>query len=309
DLSEYQFHVFVDFREFHDDVEGGWKRLCTELGGRGVENLEDEFKLMKYAALNEGFLTATKLMQVEEPLSMIDYAAVAKAARVFYVKMQRLSDDTADEHKLDIQVKIIESRLKRLAALLKMKPVSRDAKAFYARLSTLLSFKDNSRLLLTWVLISGMKPGVMEQFGLECTLRRMLDRDGARQRIQLLSALLALTEATATETGFFSASASREFMAVHESSGTEWFNKERFEDLAEWLSVLDFLLPDKLQLATSNLSAVAAKAERGLNRSIALAAHAGYRTGLFLDLLRTPEKSEPAEKLSAKKRIKPQKNS
>ncbi|MBV5339655.1 MAG: alpha-amylase [Deltaproteobacteria bacterium] len=289
ELKEYQFYVFVDFREIRDDSEGSWGRLCMALEGSGVNCLEDELKQLHYGTLNDAFRTVIELMQGVMG-SMIggaapDFTTAATAAHVFLIELQRLTDDKEniqkDAPQLEQYLKMIESRLKRAAALLKLKPVSKDAKTFHARLSAVFDSGDDRRLLSVWVLLSGMKPGVMEQFGLDCTLRRMLEVGGAMYRIGLLSAMLTVPEISAMPTHVFSASACREFLDVHESRGTEWFNKERFEEMGEWLAMLSLIGSASHAKSVASVSAAMVKAENMLNYSRELAAHAGYRTGLY----------------------------
>jgi hypothetical protein len=300
----------VDFREIRDDGEGSWNRLCLALNGRGVENLDDELKQMRYTVLNEAFKAVISLGALNAPgLGEQQFAQAFQydnsfpvAARDFLIEMSRLSNVKPSVSQMDKQINTIELRIKRLAALLKMKPISKDAQTFHARLSLFLASADNVSLLMAWVLMRGVKSTALETFGLDCTLRRMLDKHGAQHGILLLSALLAYPETSAAMATAFSASVCREFLQVHESEGVEWFNKERFETLAEWLSILGFLLPDKLSMAVGKLSAAAAHADQGLHDSIALAAHAGYRTGLFLHLSSALDKSTVVEKTPDKKK-------
>jgi len=42
DLHAYQCHIFMDWREMRSTADKPWDRLCDELNGRGVPNLEDE---------------------------------------------------------------------------------------------------------------------------------------------------------------------------------------------------------------------------------------------------------------------------
>jgi glycosidase len=42
DLHAYQCHIFMDWREMRATADKPWDRLCDELNGRGVPNLEDE---------------------------------------------------------------------------------------------------------------------------------------------------------------------------------------------------------------------------------------------------------------------------
>jgi hypothetical protein len=41
ELHAYQCHVFLDWRELRSTAERPWERLCDELGGRGVPDLDD----------------------------------------------------------------------------------------------------------------------------------------------------------------------------------------------------------------------------------------------------------------------------
>jgi hypothetical protein len=201
-----------------------------------------------------------------------------------------VADDQANHHQLYGQLNMIELRFKRFASLQKAKPTSREAKAFHARLTAHLDSADNRRVLLTWILMSGMNSGIPEQCGLDCTLRRMLDYDGSRHKIALLSALLelpgfSLAKAPAMSGEVFSAPACREFLDVHESKGTEWFSKERFEELGEWLAITGLIDSGTLPISSGVVTAAMIKAEDVLNQSCELAAAAGYRTGLYRRML------------------------
>jgi glycosidase len=41
DLHAYQCHVYLDWRELHSTAERSWDRLCDQLGGGGVPNLDE----------------------------------------------------------------------------------------------------------------------------------------------------------------------------------------------------------------------------------------------------------------------------
>ena len=49
-LGPYQYHVFLDFREFADST-GLWGELCRNLDGRPVPNLDHELRRLRYAPL------------------------------------------------------------------------------------------------------------------------------------------------------------------------------------------------------------------------------------------------------------------
>ena len=280
ELKEYQFYVFLDFRQIRDDSAGAWKQLCLEMGGGGVENLEDELKQSRYRDLNDAFRSVVSLMQGGIRAG-IKYRAVAAAARDFYFELQRLADDKASVIPFEDQLITLESRMKRVAALVKAKPVSAAGQIFHARLRGIVGSADGAAVLSAWMLLCGLMPDRADKFGFDFTLRRMLERDCAGQRIELLSALLALPETAETAGEVFSVPACSNFMGVHESSGTEWFNKERFEELAEWLAVTRLVGVGTFPLKAAALLAAMDNAQDVLSQTCELAAHTEYRAGLY----------------------------
>jgi len=97
-------------------------------------------------------------------------------------------------------------------------------------------------------------------------------------------------------------------MQVHESGGTEWFNKECFEELLEWISITALMEGATGKPAPRTISArlgVLAAENLISNES---AVHAGYRTKLLLRLLQpvtaTPPEKAPvaAKKTTARKK-------
>ena len=58
ELSAYDYHAFVDFREIVDDEHGTWGKLCHALQGRPVENLDEELKQVRHATVINRFRTA-----------------------------------------------------------------------------------------------------------------------------------------------------------------------------------------------------------------------------------------------------------
>lgn len=59
-LEGYQSQVFLDLHEVQDSVHGRWKRLCHELGGRGVADLNAAFQDLFLRDLYLAFLELAK---------------------------------------------------------------------------------------------------------------------------------------------------------------------------------------------------------------------------------------------------------
>jgi hypothetical protein len=105
----------------------------------------------------------------------------------------------------------------------------------------------------------------------------------------------------------FASPAGRSFLLVHENSGVEWFNKERFEDLLVWASAIALSELAVQRPATRAISGWLAKSALQNSKLSELAAHAGYRTALLANLLKPVEvhagpgkKPSPAKQCSEK---------
>ena len=303
ELGEYEFHVFTDFREIHDDVAGNWGKLCAALNGRGVENLEDELRQMRYAELNHAYRS---LLELCPPVvSSKTERKRSSAVRHFLTALAAQSAKAAT--KADTLLPIPN------ASLDTIKPSSKSAAAHLDVLTSLLGSASGTWLLLSWVLLNGR--GIkLADFGLDYSLRFMLAtqdkfrEDGTLRMYstQLLEALLAVVSSE-EETGLpdslpekaFAAPVGRNFLLVHESGGVEWFNKERFEDLLAWSSAIALSRYAACHPAPRTLSVWLGKSARQCSRLAELAGHAGYRTTLLTQLLKPVAAQTPTPEISA----------
>jgi hypothetical protein len=299
ELGEYQFHVFMDFREIRDDGGGSWQSLCAVLGGRGVESLADELKQQRYASLNAAFRTALQAVPDKVGPAVPPEAddVLLAAQRFLAVLNAHLGRDSAG---VDAVLKAVSAWRGFMLSFQVMKPASKSARTVQTRLLELLDAPSGACVLMGWLLLRHAGAESLEAFGLDCTLRRVLKEnlvgDSSQHADQLLGALLAwdgpddggLTNAMDRA---FSCPACRDFMLIHDSDDVEWFNKERFEELAEWLAVIGLVKLALKRPAGRAVSAWLAVAGRELDASTALAAHAGYRSRLFQQLLELPAKT------------------
>jgi hypothetical protein len=89
-------------------------------------------------------------------------------------------------------------------------------------------------------------------------------------------------------------------MLNHESDGIEWFNKERFEELSEWVILILLLGRCDSSLSARTLSARMGAAERAIMQIAKSAQDVGYRSRLFVGISekvvirRTPRVKKPA---------------
>ncbi len=291
ELGEYEFHVFTDFQELCDDVAGTWGQLCRELNGRGVTSLEDELLQLRYPELNASFRALLELVPATAETAA---DAIIKAARVVLKEVAAQSGSVTAP--IEPAVKRLAAGLQLRATALALKP-AKTAAARQTQLMALLSSPAGSRILLSYLLFreSGI---VLENYGLDYSLKMAIGGEDVAAPSLLLAALLAQPTAkdlTSAVTGAFGTPAGRAFMQVHQSDGIEWFNKERYEELLEWLTVTALLehgsrLPAARTVATRS-TALAAEEEKLRE----LASGAGYRSAMLLRLLGPPAVKKPGK--------------
>jgi hypothetical protein len=301
ELGEYEFHVFTDFHEIRDDADGTWGRLCVALNGRGVESLEDELRQLQYPELNtsfRGLLELTTSTAIGTAQQLKD--TVAAAHRFLTILAKQTG---ARITKQDNTLTELPAALGFLAAFPALKPSAKASAALRARLALQLESPAGLRILLAWLLLKGRKVQ-LATYGLDYSLKQTLNRETAFENqlsVQRLQALLALSDGeTSAEKDTmvgctFASSDCRSFMQVHESSGAEWFNKERFEELLEWSAIMSLFEISASTPASRTISTLLGRLATGNQRLKEAAEHAGYRTELTLSLLE-PVSAEPVIK-------------
>ena len=304
ELGEYQFHVFMDFRLVEDDQDGSWRSLYMHLNGVGVESLEDERKQLEYPKLNclfrnllrlvplSGARKLAKHVQDDLPQAIDDFLA---ALADEFAKQQTDKTTTRSLKLRKVEdSKSLAACFDSLQKLLLQKPKASDAAMFQIRVASRFIDQATSRLILAWLVLrnSSVNPA---QFGLDWVLKQLLakdhDRDLHGRSTQLLIALQELWQshrnAKANKFNFehiasmFMYPASRSYLMVHESDGTEWFNKERFEELCEWSALLVLLDGIKSVKSPIVICSRMASAELAISQAADLAKRVGYKSALF----------------------------
>ena len=304
ELTEYQFHVFIDFREIRDDREGSWLRLHSHLNGAGAVSLEAERKQLQFGELNAAFRVVFELLQQEDAApagSELSEAVVrflkcaAADTPIAKSRKPRAAAGKAPRKSSAGKSGAVE-RLARFIALQGHRSTARDARSFQLRLAAGFSDQVAQSLLMAWLMLRETSLDPVSR-GLDYTLCQFLQRGGdpgfGTRAAQLLSALLEWwrsdgRDVTASSLNqmqkLFELDAGRAFLLHHESDGVAWFNKERFEELYEWLTLLLLVEECKAPLSARIVSARMGKAERALCRGEKLAQDVGYRSRLFVEL-------------------------
>lgn len=326
ELSEYQFHVFLDFRLVQDDPQGSWSKLYKHLSGTGSISLDNERKQLEYGRLNFLFRNILKLIPLSgvrrnSGLSVDDLPQLIDdfKTELSSTSLKRGGDTVCPEptgisHKKRLSDGgALVSSLDNLQRFLRQKPTKREAQQFQSRAAHRFTDQAATRLVLAWLILrdTDVDP---TSFGLDWTLCQLLakdhDRDLHCRCSQLLTALLewwrsaACTDSRRSNPGIivpdmFTLPSCRSYLLVHFSGGIEWFNKERFEELYEWLELLNLL--DKIATVNTDraLCSRMAAAESAITGTIELAANSGYRCAVFVNTVKSAKSSGTAfDKLS-----------
>ena len=206
ELKEYQFHVFMDFREIRDDQDGSWRQLYSHLNGSGVASLDEERKQLQYGELNAAFRAVFELLSEakESGDAAATDAELQQAVDLF------LKSADADERivpsgggsraaagkgtrKVSRKKSVAIERYARFMELAGYSTKASDARSFQLRLTAGFSDQAAESLLLAWLILRETTLDPVSR-GLDYTLRKFLQRDGEPDfggcAIGLLSALL-----------------------------------------------------------------------------------------------------------------------
>lgn len=190
------------------------------------------------------------------------------------------------------------------------KSSARDPVLFQERIANHFSDPMGGALLFAWLILreTALDP---VSLGLDYTLRNYLQQEGdaafSGRAIELLSALLEWWRSVGRDTtsstlkqmqGLFELKACQKFLLNHESDGIDWFNKERFEELAEWLTLLLLVEACKPQSTNVGISTMIGRAERSLRLVSTVAQDVGYRSRLFA---RMPDRGTSRRSISISK--------
>jgi hypothetical protein len=314
ELKEYQFHVFLDFREIHDEVDGSWQQLYAHLNGSGVDSLDESRKQLRYGELNAAFRAIFERQATEE----ITAAIALELQQVVDLFLRAAADDNAQaavstaKRKISRKKNTAIEQYVRFTELSSHKTTASDARSFLLRLGAGFSDQADRSLLLAWLVLRETTLDPVSR-GLDYTLKDFLQRDddpdfGGRAP-QLLSALLewwrsgkrnSSASSLQQMQSLFELEASQAYVLHHESDGVEWFNKERFEELFEWLSLL-LLLEGCTSPSARTITTRMGEAERTIVSGMKRAQDTGYRSRLFSKL---PEKTVANQKPPIKKSLK-----
>ncbi|HJV66985.1 MAG TPA: alpha-amylase family glycosyl hydrolase [Geomonas sp.] len=286
EMSGYEYHAFVDFKEIRDDEFGTWGTLCYRLNGAGVESVEEEVKQVRWGAANEALgafvakvaagggapkAGAASLLAPLEPLLASFYKALAPQATEKELRAQLAS--FGSEMTLAMKYSALDPAKKPHAWLLLC--------AFLAlhRIGELTG--DSSAEAVDYY---GLLRPLAQAFA---TLPAQEEQEPALTPAEWGTLFMVLVrhekflddcrdkEAVEVCRSLFEDQQAGLLIFLHESEGVEWFNKERFELMLDWFARLSPYLAAPQEEPEASVCALLCET----------AAASGYRLDRFLALL------------------------
>ena len=321
ELTGYEYHAFLDFREIRDDEYGNWGKLCRRLGNRPVRSMAEELKLVQYenviapfhnlcaAALPviDGCLDeASDLAGVGEARGVVEaqslgfYEAVARHATGDFdcrAGVRKLLEDLDEVREMGMAGDT-SGRAREYAREPVGSVAGRTFLFFYRLFRRMGAVEGSGDTVFELFDRFGLKQVAAEVLGgVARTTGETLPRgEGIEGR--LMNILMSLAgyftewddaECAERARGLFTDQEARAFLLVHESGGETWFNKERFESLLQWLFVAemsgDLAGRDDLE----HLHVRMALLYKAVESLITAANKASYRPKQFLALLEKAE--------------------
>jgi len=296
-LSAYDYHVLMDFREIRDDDFGTWGKLCHQLGGGGVASLDEEVKQIRYAALIDTLrihLESSHAL-LADGFAQLPLQAVAAARAAF-----------AGREKLFL------AEFAKVAGLAEPRPETVQAlgkeleylEAEIGQMNPLLAGETSRLLAAAWlalhrvgeVAIDGNSLELVQSYGLQRPLQEELSGEATAEGDTLaeldVPSVMALFRIMLRYGDFIVLSAEKRLgllpdflkdsdvallIGLHAGDGHEWFIKERFVLLLQWLESAA-----RITAVGNDEDFDAQGAARGTNLLAAAAENAGYRLDRFM---------------------------
>jgi hypothetical protein len=297
-LGPYDYHVFLDFREIWDDEYGTWGKLCHQLEGRPVADMDDEVKQVRYGELIDIFRqhiehSASILTGEFEGLSPEDLSEQKEkfaSAQLDFLAVLASTAGLAVGPEAALPAIIGELEYLEMAA---------------AKEWTILDGFTSKILAFVWLALhrtgelaedtSKTAADIVHEFGLARPLEEELGGEAAAEDDSLakldVASVMALFRIILKRERFLGLSLKEQsslvpelledrnvalFIGLHRSGGHTWFIKERWEMMLEWLEFVA-----EVSVAGAGKKAKPVKKE-GRLLLVRAAKEAGYRADLFL---------------------------
>ncbi|MBJ6799613.1 alpha-amylase family glycosyl hydrolase [Geomonas propionica] len=296
EMGAYEYHAFLDFTEIYDDDFGTWGALCYRLNGTGVENLDEEVKKVRYGALHESFrLFLTKAAVVLQEPGVAPQTRIAPLEPLLASFYKTLAPDATEKAQrallgvfgtefLQAQQTVQEGDLLPAEWLLLCAFLALHRAASLRKTESISLFEEFGLVHPLVQVLQTLPPADPEQV-VDLPPRAFGKLLGLLLRHEDYLANCRAIGVTRCSAALFSDPAAARFLFLHESGGAQWFNKERFELLVDWLAQVEPYAAVSAEAKAGKGQELAAKAVANLMKESAAAA--GYRLDQLMNVLQT----------------------
>lgn len=320
ELDAYRLHCLLEFRELIEDEDHPWRELADHLGGRGVRSIDDALGQMRMAEVLEPFrrvLSGTMLGRLasddqwqEAGAELLEVARTEVAALLTAVALKEEIEVATNATRVESRILTELETVLELARLVRGRHTGRSAdQAWKAEIREALGVPATWATLLAWVIarhLGALDEPVDEtdtasvRFGewhLGSSLIDLVialghsESDGRRsaETVELMigsnrwklkdeeadeGLSLTLAELVGSDTG-------RHYLRVNSHADVLWFNREAFEELVRWLTLIGVL--DGVAENSGSTPSLVAEMAAAWEKTLGTAEGSGYRVVDFLE--------------------------
>jgi hypothetical protein len=332
ELDAYRLHCLLDFRELIEDEDHPWRELANQVDERGVRSIDDALGQMRMAAVLEPFRRLLSGAMLERLASDDDcQGAGAELLEIAQTEVTTLFTAVALEEKIEVATNAahVESHiLNELETVIELARLARGPKKGRGAEQP---WKDEMRetlgdpatwaTLLAWVIarhLGGFGEPVdatetaRVRFGewhLGSTLIDLVmalghsENDGRRsaETVELMIGAdpwkLKDKETdeslNSTLAKLVGSDAGRHYLRVNSHADVLWFNREAFEELVRWLTLIGIL--DGVAENSGSTPSLVAEMTAAWEKTLGTAENSGYRVVDFLETLNVANETLAAD--------------
>ena len=309
-LGPFDYHVFLDIREF-DDPSGEWAQLHAQLEGRPAADLDREVLRLRLAPLLAAFRRTVAPPLLRELAALPTLAAAKRASSKGLLRLRERLQPLlaalkphgvlAAKTPQEVGAALLKDAavLETLAALKSRRRAEQGALVLlHAFLADTAASRRHEQLatvflparLLTHLAGPEQAAGWLRELLLGESLEQALEAAEAGADAHLTEQVLQrpvlwpdLATPPVWECLFRAETAT--FLGVHWHEGVRWFNAERFAELLEWLFFAAAFDSATATPRRQDLLAELAAGYERLTATLAAAKTAGYRVDNFLEIV------------------------
>ncbi len=264
ELGAYKYNVFMNFHEVYSTGEMPYGELCKLLEGRGVPSIEEELLNYKLRNVHAAFYEAINAGSLRYLVEGLENGRVkTDRSNAFKEKLERLISTVAEIRHFQFDSKkfvgVKRREYKALLSLINLTGASNIHKyiARYLSPSDDLSLSGR-RILITWLFLDCLKEALSKNGDKSCDLiddlrlsakirdcfsELNVDAGTASYETRLIRELLEVDDEIRNKSiewmllHLLKKKSAQELIGVNFFQGSQWFNKERFEDLLGYLTL------------------------------------------------------------------------